>query len=151
MRFVEQYGYISLDPSENIKTVIDPLKSNAPTERDASGDQCLRFYYYFTVYDGKDWGQQIQMWIRPNNDGDNRVSIGSLTANDMKENKWYFKEITMQRNSPADTVRPSTKRSDRQAGMLARVLVTNGLHGVTAESLRRCCDESNDQLCDGQS
>ncbi|CAF4327396.1 unnamed protein product, partial [Adineta steineri] len=48
---IDYYGLTSLEPSETMKTVTDSLIPNVMA-RDASGDQCLRFYYYFTVYDG---------------------------------------------------------------------------------------------------
>lgn len=72
--------------------------------RDASGDQCLRFYYYFTVYDDYNWNQQIQLWIRSNNHSDTRYSIGNLTVNDMKYNGWHFHYVTFKRQSSSDTV-----------------------------------------------
>ncbi|UJR32998.1 hypothetical protein I4U23_020460 [Adineta vaga] len=84
------YGLISLDSSNISRTIIDPLMSNTAM-RDVSGDQCLRFYYYFTLYEGKNWGQQIQLWIRPNNQSDSRRSIGNLTVDDMKENRWKIR------------------------------------------------------------
>ena len=86
-------------------TVTDSLTPNVPPRpRDASGAQCLRFYYYFTVYDEQDWGQQIQLWIRPNNGGD-RVEVGILTVKDMKENKWNRGQIPLERTSTNSVVR----------------------------------------------
>ena len=94
---------MSLDSSEKSKTVIDALVSDV-TMRDASGDQCLRFYYNFTVDEDYNGDQQIQLWIRPNNRSDTRYSIGNLTVNDMKYNGWHFQSITFKRQSSADTV-----------------------------------------------
>ncbi|UJR32950.1 hypothetical protein I4U23_020413 [Adineta vaga] len=99
---VDQYGLISLVPSENAKIVIDSLTPNV-SPRDVSGDQCLRFYYYFTVYDGADWGQQIELTIRYNN-GSVQASIGTLTIDDMRENKWNIATIPFQRESSNDTL-----------------------------------------------
>ncbi|CAF1687358.1 unnamed protein product, partial [Adineta ricciae] len=94
-----EYGLITLPPSQSNVTVTDSLTPNVPPKpRDASGAQCLRFYYYFTVYDGQDWGQQIQLWIKPNDGGD-RVEVGTLTVNDMKENKWNRGQIPLERTS----------------------------------------------------
>ena len=104
MIFVDSYGLISVDPSETSKTIIDSLTPNVNV-RDAAGDQCLRFYYYFTVYDGQDWGQQIQLSIRPNNQTVNQRSIGNLTVDDMKENKWQFHDVTFNPAGSAYTVR----------------------------------------------
>ncbi|CAF4229848.1 unnamed protein product [Adineta steineri] len=89
----DQYGLISLNASETLKTITDPLTPNVMA-RDASGDQCLRFYYYFTVYDGKDWGQQIQLRIIPKDSTKPSFSIGTITAIDMQQNKWQLKNIT---------------------------------------------------------
>ncbi|CAF1533237.1 unnamed protein product [Adineta ricciae] len=97
------YGLISLDSSEKSKTVIDPLVPDV-TMRDASGDQCLRFYYYFTVYDDYNRDQHIQLWIRPNNHSNTRYSIGNLAMNDMRYNGWHFHYITFKRQSSADTL-----------------------------------------------
>ncbi|CAF3664342.1 unnamed protein product [Rotaria sordida] len=87
------YGLVSLNSSESSKTIIDSIDYN-PTLRDSVGEQCLRFYYYFTIYDEEDWGQQIEVWIRPNNQSDNAVLIGNPTIFDMKENGWQFQNIT---------------------------------------------------------
>ncbi|CAF1467811.1 unnamed protein product [Adineta steineri] len=89
----DQYGLTSLQPSETMKTVTDSLIPNVMA-RDASGDQCLRFYYYFTVYDGNDWGQQIELLIIPNDPDQLPFSIRTITTIDMQENKWQFENIT---------------------------------------------------------
>ncbi|CAF0746195.1 unnamed protein product [Adineta steineri] len=91
---IDYYGLISLEPSETSKTINDSLTPNVMA-RDASEEQCLRFYYYFTVYDGEDWGQQIELRIIPNNQSDNRVLVETLKFKDMKENKWQFKNMTL--------------------------------------------------------
>ncbi|CAF1445091.1 unnamed protein product [Rotaria sordida] len=87
------YGLISLNSSESSKTIIDSIDYN-PTLRDSVGEQCLRFYYYFTIYDEENWGQQIQAWIRPNNQSDNAFLIGTLTIDDMEKNGWELQKIT---------------------------------------------------------
>ncbi|CAF1483979.1 unnamed protein product, partial [Adineta steineri] len=89
----DQYGLTSLQPSEIMKTVADSLIPNVII-RDASGDQCLRFYYYFTVYDGENWGQKIELLIIPNDPDQLPFSIENITTIDMQDNKWQFKEIT---------------------------------------------------------
>ncbi|CAF0913576.1 unnamed protein product [Adineta ricciae] len=97
-----EYGLITLPPSQSNVTVTDSLTPNVPPKpRDASGAQCLRFYYYFTVYDGQDWGQQIQLWIKPNDGGD-RVEVGTLTVNDMQRNKWESAQFELERISSND-------------------------------------------------
>ncbi|CAF4119078.1 unnamed protein product [Rotaria sordida] len=87
------YGLVSLNSSESSKTIIDSINYN-PTLRDSVGEQCLRFYYYFTIYDDENWGQQIQAWIRPNNQSDNAFLIGTLTIDDMEKNGWELQKIT---------------------------------------------------------
>ncbi|CAF2408516.1 unnamed protein product [Rotaria sp. Silwood2] len=61
---------------------------------DSVGQQCLRFYYYFTIYDKEDWGQRIQVLIRPNNETADEFSIKNLTIVNMNENKWEFQSVT---------------------------------------------------------
>ncbi|CAF3085279.1 unnamed protein product [Rotaria socialis] len=90
------YGLVSLNSSESSRTIFDSINStdsNAIAE-DFSEVQCLRFNYYFTVYDGEDWGQEIQVWIRPNHEINNQYSIENFTVADMNENKWQNGEVT---------------------------------------------------------
>ncbi|CAF1015967.1 unnamed protein product [Rotaria sp. Silwood1] len=87
------YGLVSLNSSEPLKTINESINTNLIL-RDSIGEQCLRFYYYFTFDEGQDWGQQIQVWIRPNNESDNAFLIKTLTRNDTIENKWQFQDVT---------------------------------------------------------
>ncbi|CAF4508727.1 unnamed protein product [Rotaria sp. Silwood2] len=87
------YGLTSLNSSEPSKTIIGSIDSNSIL-RDSVGQQCLRFYYYFTIYDKEDWGQRIQVLIRPNNETVNEFSIKDLTIVNMNENKWEFQSVT---------------------------------------------------------
>jgi hypothetical protein len=57
------------------------------------------------VYNGEDWGQQIQLWIRPNNLTDNEFLIGNLTFNEMQNNSWNFRDITFNSTFSSYTVR----------------------------------------------
>jgi hypothetical protein len=57
------------------------------------------------VYNGEDWGQQIQLWIRPNNLTDNEFLIGNLTFNEMQNNSWNFRDITFNSAFSSYTVR----------------------------------------------
>jgi hypothetical protein len=86
------YGFLSLNTSNTTEIIIDSLTPNTLL-RDAFGNQCLRFYYYFTVYNGFDSGQQIQLWMRPNNETANQLSIRNLTVTEMVDNKWNFQNI----------------------------------------------------------
>jgi hypothetical protein len=102
--FLGSYGLISLNSSESSKTVVDSLNPNVLLG-DSIEERSLRFYYYFTVYNQTNWGQQIQIWIRPNNETDNQTSLGNLTFNDMKDNKWEFRELTFNPGSSNYTVK----------------------------------------------
>ena len=95
--FVGSYGLISLHPFETSKTIIHPLN--------ATKNQCLRFYYYFTIYDNQsDWGQQIQVWNRPNNQTNHRFLLTNLTVMNMRENRWEHHEVTFSLTSDNYTV-----------------------------------------------
>jgi hypothetical protein len=91
--FIGSYGLTSLDPSDPVKTIVGSIQPTFVT-RNLVGEQCLRFYYYFTVYEQLDMGQQIQVWIRQNNQPNDQISIGNLTFADMKVNKWNFQNMT---------------------------------------------------------
>jgi hypothetical protein len=90
---IGSYGLASLDPSEEPKTVTDSLNLYT-TFRDSFGDQCLRFYYYFTVYDQQDWGQQIEVLITSHDEVDEPIPLGVLTYDDMKNNSWVYHDVT---------------------------------------------------------
>ena len=92
------YGLVSLDAAETDRTISDTLKSQVIT-RDARGEQCLRFYYYFTVYEQQDWGQQIEVLIHPDTDIDQPISIDKRSFPNMEENKWNFREVTFNSTS----------------------------------------------------
>ncbi|CAF3416361.1 unnamed protein product [Rotaria sp. Silwood1] len=87
------YGLVSLNSSEPLKTINESINTNLIL-RDSIGEQCLRFYYYFTFDEGQDWGQQIQVWIRSDDESDNERLITNLTRNDTIENKWQFHDVT---------------------------------------------------------
>jgi len=102
--FVGLYGLISLDPSDAPVTIIDAFNPNVVLQ-DSVREQCLRFYYYLTVYDKKDWGQHIQIWLRPDNRTDNQSLLVNLTYANMTENKWEFQEQTFSSTSDSYTVK----------------------------------------------
>ncbi|CAF4222891.1 unnamed protein product, partial [Rotaria sordida] len=58
------------------------------------GEQCLRYYYYFTVYDKLDWGQHISVLIKSDNTTNNEIEIDRLSAVNMIENSWLSRNIT---------------------------------------------------------
>lgn len=102
--FVGLYGLVSLDLSEAPVIIVDAFNPNVAL-RDSVGEQCLRFYYYFTVYDKQDWGQHIQIWQRPYNQTDNQLLLMNLTSVNMTDNKWEFQELTFHSNFAPYTVR----------------------------------------------
>ncbi|CAF1435314.1 unnamed protein product [Rotaria sordida] len=87
------YGLVSLNSSDESNTIVGSIDTSSIL-RDLVGEQCLRFYYYFTVYNGQDWRQQIDVSIRPDNDAGREFLIGNLTILDMEENGWQFQNIT---------------------------------------------------------
>ncbi|CAF4619555.1 unnamed protein product [Rotaria sp. Silwood1] len=91
------YGLVSLNSSEPLKTINGSVDFNL-TLGDSIGEQCLRFYYYFTFDEGQDWGQQIHVWIRSADESDNELLITNLTRNDTIENKWQFHDVTFNSN-----------------------------------------------------
>lgn len=94
----DSYGLVSLDASETNRTISHSLKSQVIT-RDKQGEQCLRFYYYFTVYERRDWGQQIEVLIHSNTDINQPISIDKRSFQNMEENKWNFGEVTFNSTS----------------------------------------------------
>ncbi|CAF1341918.1 unnamed protein product [Rotaria sordida] len=87
------YGLVSLNSTDQSKAIVGSIDTSSIL-RDLVGEQCLRFYYYFTIYNGQDWRQQIDVSIRPDNDTDRGFLIGNLTILDMEENGWQFQNIT---------------------------------------------------------
>ncbi|CAF4052317.1 unnamed protein product [Rotaria sordida] len=92
------YGLISIDAWESAKTIIKPVNQEMIT-RNLVGEQCLRYYYYFTVYDKLDWGQHISVLIKSNNETDNEIEIDRLSAVGMVENSWHSRNITFNSTS----------------------------------------------------
>jgi len=83
---------VSIDSHERSKTIIDSLNSSTD---DNSIEKCLRFFYYFTIDEQRtDWGQQIYVWLRPENRTENRILLTNLTIRNMTENKWEYNEVT---------------------------------------------------------
>ncbi|CAF1140199.1 unnamed protein product [Rotaria sordida] len=87
------YGLISIEAWESAKTIIKPVSQEMIT-RNLVGEQCLRYYYYFTVYDKLNWGQHISVLIKFDNETNNEIQIDRLSAVDMIENRWHSRDIT---------------------------------------------------------
>ena len=97
------YGLISIEPWESDKTIIKPVSQEMIT-RNLVGEQCLRYYYYFTVYDKLDWGQHILVLIKSDKETNNKIEIDRLSAVDMIENRWYSRNKTFNSASNNYTV-----------------------------------------------
>ena len=91
---------ISIDSWESNKTISSSISQNVLL-RDSIGEQCLVYYYYFTVYDEVDWGQQLSVSIR----SDNEIEIDRLSVVDMIDNRWHHRNITFNSTSNNYTVR----------------------------------------------
>jgi hypothetical protein len=94
------YGLISLNFGEANKTITDLVTGNIIT-RDLVGDQCLRYYYYYQT----DWGQQLSVSIRPDNQTDGEVEIDRLSFFEMTENRWHQRNITFNTTTTNYTVK----------------------------------------------
>ncbi|CAF0925639.1 unnamed protein product [Rotaria sordida] len=86
------YGLISVKPWESSKTIVESINEEMMI-RSSVGHRCLRYYYYFTVYDKLDWGQQISVLIKFDNEINNEIEIDRLSAVDMIENRWHSRNI----------------------------------------------------------
>ncbi|CAF3950016.1 unnamed protein product, partial [Rotaria sordida] len=87
------YGLISIEPWESSKTIVESINEEMMI-RSSVGQRCLRYYYYFTVYDKLDWGQHISVLIKFDNETNNEIQIDRLSAVDMIENRWHSRDIT---------------------------------------------------------
>ncbi|CAF1140238.1 unnamed protein product [Rotaria sordida] len=87
------YGLISIEPWESRKTIFKSINKGMMI-RNSVGEQCLLYYYYFTVYDKLDWGQHISVIIKSDNATDNEIEIDRLSAVDMIENRWQSRTKT---------------------------------------------------------
>ncbi|CAF2949225.1 unnamed protein product [Rotaria sp. Silwood2] len=87
------YGLISIDAWESNKTIAKSI-SQEMILRNSVGEQCLRYYYYFTVYDQLNWGQQISVLIKSDNEADDEIEIDRLLVVDIVKNRWHLRNIT---------------------------------------------------------
>ncbi len=102
--FVGNYGLILVNATETYRTISSSFHS-PNILRDSVVEQLLSFYYYFTVFENQpNLGQEIQIWIKPDNQINNQFSLVNLTINDMNGNKWQSRELTFQSSSENYTV-----------------------------------------------
>jgi hypothetical protein len=85
-----------VDTSKNISLQITRTRRMVDDLR----EQCLRFYYYMTVYnDLSDRGQKIGIYMTDNQTL-NFAQIDMVTIQDMRTNGWQYHNVTF--NSSAD-------------------------------------------------
>ena len=97
------YGLMFLDPSDSNKNITTSI-SDESLMRSLSGDEhCLRYEYFFTVYDDADWGQQLSVWIKSVDGGEELID--RIRVDEMQENRWYERNKTFVAPSTNYTVR----------------------------------------------
>ncbi|UJR14260.1 hypothetical protein I4U23_001251 [Adineta vaga] len=87
------YGLMFLDPSESNKNISTSISSSGMM-RSLNGEHCVRYYYYLTVYDGMDWGQQISVWVKSDEMANDEMEIDRISVDEMTENRWYERNKT---------------------------------------------------------
>jgi hypothetical protein len=99
------YGLISIESWESNKTISSSISPSIMI-RDSAEEHCLRYYYYFTVYDELDWGQQISVSIRSDNETDKETVIDQHSVAEMIDNRWQRgRNVTFNSTSTNYTVR----------------------------------------------
>ncbi|CAF3740373.1 unnamed protein product [Adineta steineri] len=88
------YGLISIESGETNKTISSVISENMITRDFVGGEQCLLYYYYITLDDDIDYGQQLSVSIRSDNTSDSEIEIDRLSIVDMKENRWNQRNVT---------------------------------------------------------
>ncbi|CAF3905024.1 unnamed protein product, partial [Rotaria sp. Silwood1] len=87
------YGLITIDAWESNKTIVQSINEGMLI-KNSDGERCLLYSYYFTVYDQLDWGQQISVLIKFDNETDDESEIDRVSVVDMVENRWYSRNVT---------------------------------------------------------
>ncbi|CAF4798115.1 unnamed protein product [Rotaria socialis] len=87
------YGLVSINAWESSKT-INQLISQDAMMRDSVEEQCLQYYYYFTVYEKLVLGQQVSVLIKSDNKAEDEIEIDRLSDIDMIENRWHSRNVT---------------------------------------------------------
>ncbi|CAF1283188.1 unnamed protein product [Adineta steineri] len=98
------YGLISIEPWETNKTISSVINENMITRGFVEGEQCLSYYYYITLDDGIDYGQQISVSIRSDNISNSEIEIDRLSIADMRENRWHQRNVTFNSTSTSYTL-----------------------------------------------
>ncbi|CAF1198469.1 unnamed protein product [Adineta steineri] len=98
------YGLISLEPWETNKTISSVINENVIIRDFVEGEQCLSYYYYITLDDGIDYGQQLSVSIRSDNTSDSEIEVDRLSIVDMTENRWNQRNVTFNSTSTSYTL-----------------------------------------------
>lgn len=89
-----KYAFVSIQPGESNKTISQKVSNDALIHK-SIGEQCLQYYYYFTIYNGANWGQLISVSIEHDNKTNNITEmVDNLLFSDSKENRWHNRSIT---------------------------------------------------------
>ncbi|CAF4527941.1 unnamed protein product, partial [Rotaria socialis] len=97
------YGLVSINAWESSKT-INQLISQDAMMRDSVEEQCLQYYYYFTVYEKLVFGQQVSVLIKSDNETEDEIEIDRLSDIDMIENRWHSRKVTFNSTSTNSTL-----------------------------------------------
>ncbi|CAM2722595.1 unnamed protein product [Rotaria socialis] len=92
------YGLVSINAWESSKT-INQLISQDVMMRDSVEEQCLQYYYYFTVYEKLVFGQQVSVLIKSDNKAEDEIEVDRLSDIDMIENRWHSRNVTFNSTS----------------------------------------------------
>ena len=87
------YGLVSLSPAESNKTIVTAV-SRPGTKDESAGEQCLRYYYYLSVYEEMDWDQEIVVSIKSHTGSDSAIEIDRIGISEMIDNRWHSRNRT---------------------------------------------------------
>ena len=104
-----RYGFVALDSSTMILTIRDNIVYSNHSLRIAQ-KRCLRYSYYFTVYGGRDWGQEVEVAVQTDDDSDWERVVEILSVADMQGNRWHSRSVSFESSLTNFTVRLSGKR-----------------------------------------
>lgn len=88
-----RYGFVELNASNSYITIRDNIVFSIPSIR-AAKQRCLRYWYYFTVYNETDWGQSMELAVETEDDFEWERVIDQISVKDMKENRWYSRSVS---------------------------------------------------------
>ncbi|CAF4086809.1 unnamed protein product [Rotaria magnacalcarata] len=89
------YGFVSINAWESSKTINQSISQDMMM-RDLVEEECLQYFYYFTVYEELFLGQQVSVLIKSDNETEteDEIEIDRLSDLDMIENRWHSRRVT---------------------------------------------------------